>query len=83
MRGRKMHIHRFYEAHDMISRATEYKKQMAHLDEPDGCRLLAEALSAKVKSVLADETSLVGAQTAVEIAETKSDLSPEDGLAIH
>jgi len=39
-------------------------EQNAHspvLNKPDSCRLLAEALSAEVKSVLADDTSLVGA----------------------
>jgi hypothetical protein len=34
------------------------------LDETDGSRLFTEALSAQVKAVLADETGLVGAETA-------------------
>lgn len=37
-----------------------------HLDESDGSRLLTEALTAKVDSVFADETSLVGAKAARE-----------------
>ena len=37
-----------------------------HLLETDGSRLLAEALTAEVKAVLADETSLVGAEAAAE-----------------
>ena len=37
----------------------------AHLLETDGSSLLAEALTAEVKAVLADETSLVGAEAAV------------------
>ena len=37
----------------------------AHLLETDGSSLLAEALAAEVKAVLADETSLVGAEAAV------------------
>ena len=36
-----------------------------HLVETDGGRLLAEALTAEVKAVLADETGLVGAEAAV------------------
>ena len=36
----------------------------AHLLETDGSSLLAEALTAKVKAVLADKTSLVGTETA-------------------
>ena len=37
----------------------------AHLLETDGSSLLAEALTAEVKAVLADETSLVRAEAAV------------------
>ncbi len=37
---------------------------ITHLDETNGSRLFAEALSAEVKTVLADETSLVGTETA-------------------
>ena len=36
-----------------------------HLAETNGIGLLAEALTAEVKTVLADETSLVGAEAAV------------------
>jgi hypothetical protein len=36
-----------------------------YLDESDGGRLFAEALAAEVETVFADETSLVGAETAV------------------
>ena len=38
----------------------------AHLLETDGSSLLAEALTAEVKAVLADETGLVRAEAAVE-----------------
>ena len=37
----------------------------AYLGETDGGSLLTEALTAEVKAVLADETSLVGAEAAV------------------
>ena len=40
-------------------------KCATHLGEPDGGGLLTEALTAEVEAVLADETSLVGAQAAV------------------
>jgi hypothetical protein len=36
-----------------------------HLDESNGGGFFAEALTAEVKAVLADETSLVGAEAAV------------------
>lgn len=39
--------------------------ETTHLGETDLSALLAEALTAEVKSVLADETGLVGADTAV------------------
>lgn len=35
-----------------------------HLEETDGRRLLAEALTAQVKTVLANETGLVSAEAA-------------------
>jgi len=35
------------------------------LDESDGGRLFAEALAAEVETVFADETGLVGAETAL------------------
>jgi len=38
------------------------------LDKSYGCRFLAEALSAKIKSVLANETSLVSTETALTAA---------------
>jgi hypothetical protein len=37
---------------------------VTHLDETNGSRLFTEALSAKVESVLADKTSLVGTEAA-------------------
>ena len=40
--------------------------ERAHLLETDGGSLLAEALTAEVKAVLADETSLVGAEAAAK-----------------
>lgn len=40
-------------------------KRDTHLDETDSSRLLTEALTAKVKTVLADKTSLVSAKAAV------------------
>lgn len=39
--------------------------QHTHLDETDGSGLLAEALTAEVNPVLADETSLMRAKAAV------------------
>ena len=44
----------------------------AHLLETDGSSLLAEALTAEVKTVLADETGLVSAETAEKKATTFS-----------
>ena len=44
----------------------------AHLLETDGSSLLAEALTAEVKAVLADETGLVSAETAEKKATTFS-----------
>ena len=45
---------------------TEYMHGRAsNLDETDGGRLFAEALTAEVKAVLADESSRVGAKVAV------------------
>ena len=41
-----------------------FKCKATHLAETNGIGLLAEALTAEVKTVLADETSLVGAVTA-------------------
>ena len=35
-----------------------------HFDKPDGSRLFTETLPTKVKTVFADETSLVGTETA-------------------
>ena len=43
----------------------------AHLDKSNPCRLLAEALTTKVKSVLADETVLMCAQAAEESPKTQ------------
>ena len=37
-----------------------------YLDETDGCRLLTEALTTEVKAVLADKTSLMRAEAAIE-----------------
>ena len=42
-----------------------------HLVEPDGCGLLAEALTAEVKAVFSDETRLVGAEATVFCVEIK------------
>ena len=42
----------------------EWERGLAYLLETDGSRLLAEALAAEVKAVLADETGLVGAEAA-------------------
>lgn len=38
---------------------------ISHLEEADGGRLLTEALTAEVEAVLADDTSLVSADTAI------------------
>lgn len=46
-------------------------RRNTHLDEADGGRLFAEALTAKVESVLADETGLVGAEAAGKLNESK------------
>lgn len=43
---------------------SSHPKQQVYLDEADGSRLFTEALTAEVESVLADETSLVGAVAA-------------------
>ena len=40
-------------------------RDFTHLRESDRCRLLTEALAAKVKAVLADETSLMRAEAAI------------------
>ncbi|KAJ2968811.1 hypothetical protein NUW54_g13110 [Trametes sanguinea] len=47
-----------------------------HLEETDGVGLLTEALTAEVKAVLADETSLVRAETAVPIQPSASRSPP-------
>jgi len=47
---------------------TESNERSPVLDETDGSRLFTEALTAKVKSVLADKTSLVSAKTALTSA---------------
>lgn len=39
-----------------------------YLGEADVCGLLAEALTADVQAVLADQTSLVGADTAIQLS---------------
>ena len=43
-----------------------------YLDETDSSRLFTEALTAEVKTVLADETGLVSAETAEKKATTFS-----------
>lgn len=40
------------------------RRKETHLDETDGGRLFAEALTAEVKAVFADETGLVRAEAA-------------------
>lgn len=42
------------------------EREETHLEETDGRGLLTEALTAEVEAVLADETSLVGAEAAVK-----------------
>ena len=49
-------------ASDVVHAST---MQYTHLVEPNGSRLLTEALTAEVEAVLADETSLVCAEAAV------------------
>jgi hypothetical protein len=44
----------------------EMAVEEAYLDESDVGRLLTEALTAHVEAVLADETGLVGADTAIQ-----------------
>ena len=49
------------------TRQHEHRKpagMRTHLGEADRLRLLAEALTAKVKAILADKTSLMGAEAA-------------------
>ena len=48
----------------MINTAVEHYIQITYLHKANGSRLFTEALSAKVESVLADKTSLVGAKAA-------------------
>jgi len=43
----------------------EYKVALPVLDKTDSSRLFTETLTAKVKSILADETGLVGAEPAL------------------
>jgi len=44
------------------------REESSCLCETDGSRLFTEALTAKVKTVLADETSLVSTETALSAA---------------
>lgn len=48
-----------------------YTEGTTYLEETDSNRLLTEALTAEVKTVLADDTGLVSAETA-----STSDMSP-------
>ena len=54
----------------MRGRRTQEHGIWTHLHETDGSRLLTEALTTEVKAVLADETSLVRAQTAEKLGQT-------------
>ena len=57
-----------------------------HLLEANGIGLLAEALTAEVKTVLADETSLVGTVTAgrvVRVSTVAPSLQEEGVFTIH
>ena len=60
-------------------------ERATHLVEADGGRLLAEALTAEVEAVLADETGLVRAETAVEngVGEFASTFSRDPWRAQH
>ena len=55
----------------------------AYLGEADGGSLLTEALTAEVKAVLADETSLVGAEAAAERTQAGQRTSFTSVLAAH
>ena len=58
--------HRVYEDTRMSNHSMQYICKSTHLLEPDGSSLLAEALTAEVKAVLADKTSLVRAVAATQ-----------------
>ena len=60
--------HRVCEETRMSNCSMHCANGSTYLLEPDGGGLLAEALTAEVKAVLADETSLVRAVTATHIA---------------
>jgi hypothetical protein len=49
----------------LAARATSIER-CSYLEEPNLVRLLTEALTADVETILADQTSLVGADTAIE-----------------
>ena len=52
---------------DLVSIEKErYTRSLANLGETDGGGLFTKTLTAEVKAVFADDTSLVGAQTAEE-----------------
>ena len=53
-----------------------------HLEETDGSSLLTEALTAEVESVLADDTSLVGTDTAVD-SFNKSEVDNDEHGEVH
>ena len=53
-----------------------------HLEETDGSSLLTETLTAEVESVLADDTSLVGTDTAVD-SFNKSEMDNDEHGEVH
>ena len=58
--------HRVYEDTRMSNHSMQYICKSTHLLEPDSSSLLAEALTAEVKAVLADKTSLMRAVAATQ-----------------
>jgi hypothetical protein len=55
-------LYRFYTL--MLAAVNQHMSITTHLAEPNGSRLLAEALTANVKAVFPDQTGLVRAHTA-------------------
>lgn len=61
----------------MINARSQCESKITDLDETDGSSLLTEALTAEIKAVFTNETSLVGAKAAVD----RRSFSKESALA--
>ena len=57
-------FHRFWENGNESFERTCNEPIQAYLGEPNGCRFFSETLTAQIKSVFADETCLVGTESA-------------------